>query len=42
VDALSKKTFPVINPSNGKKIVEVAAGDKVNFFTQIFMIMSFD
>lgn len=28
VDAISKKTFPTINPVNGKKIVDVAEGGK--------------
>ncbi|XP_076239580.1 aldehyde dehydrogenase 1A1 [Calliopsis andreniformis] len=30
VDAVSKKTFPTINPANGKVIVEVAEGDKAD------------
>ncbi|KAK4881901.1 hypothetical protein RN001_005220 [Aquatica leii] len=30
VDAISKKTLPVLNPSTGKKIVDVAEGDEVD------------
>lgn len=30
VDAVSKKTFAAINPSTGKKIVDVAEGDKAD------------
>lgn len=29
VDAKSKESFPVINPTTGEKIVAVAEGDKV-------------
>lgn len=29
MDAVSKKTFPVINPTNGQVIAEVAEADKV-------------
>lgn len=32
VDAVSKKTFPVINPANGQVIAEVAEADKVNVY----------
>jgi aldehyde dehydrogenase (NAD+) len=30
VDARSGKTFPTINPATGKKIVDVAEGDKAD------------
>lgn len=47
MDAVSGKTFPVINPATGKKVVDVAEGDKVNgssvgvHFTQVkIMYMS--
>lgn len=30
VDSVSKKTFPTLNPSTGKKIAEVAEGDKAD------------
>lgn len=30
VDAISRKTFPVINPSTGKVTVEVAEADKAD------------
>jgi len=30
VDAVSKKTFPTNNPTNGKKIVDVAEADKAD------------
>ncbi|XP_063217990.1 aldehyde dehydrogenase 1A1-like [Bacillus rossius redtenbacheri] len=30
VDAVSGKTFPTINPTNGKKIIDVAEGDKAD------------
>lgn len=30
VDAVSKKTFAAINPATGKKIVDVAEGDKAD------------
>jgi aldehyde dehydrogenase (NAD+) len=30
VDSVSGKTFPTVNPATGKKIVDVAEGDKVS------------
>lgn len=30
VDSVSGKTFPTVNPATGKKIVDIAEGDKVN------------
>jgi acyl-CoA reductase-like NAD-dependent aldehyde dehydrogenase len=30
VNSVSGKTFPTVNPATGKKIVEIAEGDKVN------------
>lgn len=30
VDAVSKKTFPTINPSNEKKLADIAEGDKAD------------
>jgi hypothetical protein len=30
VDSISGKTFPTVNPATGKKIVDIAEGDKVN------------
>lgn len=32
MNAVSKKTFPTINPVTGKKIADVAEGDKVCLF----------
>jgi hypothetical protein len=32
VDSVSRKTFPTVNPATGKKIVDVAEGDKVCCF----------
>ena len=29
VDSVSGKTFPTYNPANGKKIADIAEGDKV-------------
>lgn len=29
VDAVNKKRFPTINPTNGQKIIDVAEADKV-------------
>jgi hypothetical protein len=30
VDSVSGKTFPTVNPATGKKIVDIAEGDKVS------------
>lgn len=30
VDSISKKTFPTINPANGRKIADVSEGDKAD------------
>lgn len=30
VDAISKKTFETVNPATGKKIADIAAGDKAD------------
>jgi hypothetical protein len=31
VDSVSGKTFPTVNPATGKKTVDIAEGDKVNY-----------
>ena len=34
MDSVSGKTFPTVNPANGKKIADIAEGDKVCLYNE--------